>query len=132
MRSYHIDIARHATDAERKWIDNLLSHFDIPGVERTRRGSPRRITPTGIYHIALTRLIALELDTSLRSAVAFAAALLRAEPDEWRVFPGFSFRFDRTAFESAVEARITEAVETVVPAKRGRPPARPVSPSAGS
>lgn len=127
MRSYHIDIARHATDAERKWIDNLLSHFDVAGVERTNRGSPRRITPTGIYHIALTRLIVLELETTLRSAVAFADALMRAESGEVPVFPGFSFKFDRIAFESAVEARITEAVETVVPAKRGRPAARAVA-----
>ena len=131
MRSYHIDIARHATDAERKWIDNLLSHFHIPGVERTQRGSPRRITATGIAHIALIRVIALELDTTLRSPVAFADALMRAELGELQVFPGFSFKFDRASFESAVDARIAEAVESVVPAKRGRPPARGAHPSPG-
>lgn len=122
MRSYHIDIARHVTDAERKWIDNLLSHFDIPGVERSRRGSPRRITATGIYHIALARHIVLELSTTLKAATALAEALLRSNELHLPVFEGLSFRFDRHAFESAVDARIAEAVEMIVPARRGRPP----------
>lgn len=123
MRSYHVDIARHATDAERKWIDNLLSHFDVPGVARSRRGSPRRITTAGIYHIALTRRIVLELSTTLKAATALAQTLLRSDESDLTVFHGLSLRFDRPAFEAGVDARIAEAVEMIVPARRGRPPA---------
>ena len=112
-------------NAERKWIDNLLSHFDVPGVERTQRGSPRRISPVGIYHIALARTIAVELDTTLKPAVALAAGLMRSDGREAAVFNGLFMRFDRRAFESAIDARIAEAVESIVPARRGRPPAQP-------
>lgn len=122
MRTYHVDIARHAADAERKWIDNLLSQFDIPGVERTRRGSARRITPNGIYHIALARYIVLELRTTVRAAVSLAESLMRAPGAEIELFQGFSIRFDRHAFQAAIDARISDAVEAIVPAKRGRPP----------
>lgn len=108
-------------NSERKWIDNLLSHFDVPGVERTQRGSARRIAPVGIYHIALARQIATELDTTLKAAVALAATLLGSDGRAVHVFPGFSVHFDRPAFETAVDARIAEAVESIVPARRGRP-----------
>lgn len=124
MRTYHVDIAGYASAAERKWIDNLLSQFDIPGVERTRRGSARRITPNGIYHIALARYIAIELRTTVRAAVELAESLMRAPEAEVEVFRGLSVRFDRHAFQVAIDARISEAVEAIVPAKRGRPRSR--------
>ena len=122
MISYHIDIARYATQCERKWIDNLLSHFDIPGVERARQGSLRRIAPTGIYHIALSHRIVVELNTTLNTAVALAQALLRTQDGELALSRGLSLKFDRRAFESAIDGRIAEAVEAIVPARRGRPP----------
>ena len=124
MRLYHIDIARHAADAERKWIDNLLSHFDIPGVERRQRGASRRITPTGIYHIALARHVALRFDMSVKSAVGLAKSLMRSDSPEHPIFPGLSLQFDRRQFEAAIDARVIDAVEAVIPARRGRPPTR--------
>ncbi len=124
MRSYHVDIARHAADAERKWVDNLLSHFEIPGVERRQRGASRRITPIGIYHIALARHFALQLDMSVKSAVGLATSLMRSDSQERLIFPGLSLQFDRSQFEAMIDARVVEAVEAVIPARRGRPPAR--------
>ena len=124
MRSYHVDIAEYVTVAERKWIDNILSHFDIPGVVSSRRGSPRRITPTGIYHIALARQITRELNTTLSAAVALAQRLLQSDAGELPVCRGLSLRFDPREFQAAIDLRIAEAVEAVVPARRGRPPKR--------
>lgn len=125
MRHYHIDIARYAADAERKWIDNLLSHFDIDGVERVQRGSARRISTIGIYRIALVRKLVVELDTTVKSAVELSRALLHSEAPKAPVGGGLSLLFDRHAFETAVDARIAEAVESIVPTRRGRPPIAP-------
>lgn len=122
MRSYHVDIAEYVARAERKWIDNLLSHYDVPGVVSATRGSPRRITAIGIYHIALARQIARELNTTLVAAVALAKRILQAEADELPVFEGLALKFDHSAFQAAIDLRIAEAVEAVVPARRGRPP----------
>lgn len=127
MRTYHIDIAAHVASVERKWIDNLLSQFEIPGVERTRRGSSRRISPDGLYHIALTRQLVVELDTTVRSAVSLAGALLHAQTSEIVIFQSLSVRFDGRAYRSVIDARIHEAVEAIVPAKRGRPALRSAS-----
>ena len=122
--SYHIDIAGYVANADRKWVDNLLSHFAVPGVERGRRGSARRVTQMGLYHIALVRVIAREMGAPLKTSVMLATTLLHAESPEVPVFGTLALRFDRDRFQREVDARIAEAVEAIVPARRGRPPAR--------
>lgn len=122
--SYHIDIAGYAADADRKWVDNLLSHFEVPGVERGRRGSPRRVTQVGLYHIALVRAIARELGATLRTSVMLATTLMHTESPELRIIGTLALRLDRDRFQREVDARVAEAVEAIVPARRGRPPGR--------
>lgn len=122
--SYHIDIAGYAADADRKWVDNLLSHFEVPGVEQGRRGSARRVTQVGLYHIALVRVIARELGAPLKTSVVLATTLMHAESPELSVIGTLALRFDRDRFQREVDARVSEAVEAIVPARRGRPPAR--------
>ena len=122
--SYHIDIAGYAAGADRKWVDNLLSHFEVPGVEQGRRGSARHVTQLGLYHIALVRVIARELGAPLKTSVMLATMLLRTESPELPVIGPLALRFDRDRFQREVDARVAEAVEAIVPARRGRPPAR--------
>jgi len=120
-RTYHVDIAQYVAGADRKWVDNLLSHFGIPGVEKAERGVARRIATNGIYHIALVRQLVERLDLGTSAAVTMAGHLL-AEPLGQLSLPvGLELRFDRDAFESDVDRRIADAVESVIPARRGRP-----------
>ena len=77
-RLYHVDIARHVASADHKWVDNLLSHHAIPGVEGGRQGSARRISAEGIEYIALVRLLTQDLELSVARAVRFADRLLAA------------------------------------------------------
>jgi hypothetical protein len=122
--SYHIDIAGYAANTPKKWVDNLLSHFEVPGVQQGRRGSTRRVTQVGLYHIALVRAIARELGVPLRNSVMLATTLMRTKSPELSVFGTLALRFDRELFQRQVDARVAEAVEAIVPARRGRPPTR--------
>ena len=121
-RFYHVDIAAHVADADHKWVDNLLSHFDVPGVDAARQGVARRISASGVFHIALIRRLATDRSTPLERAVALAADLLSADDRDVRISDGLSVRLDRQAFRHAVERRLADAVESIVPARRGRPP----------
>lgn len=105
-------------------MDNLLSHFEIPGVEQGRRGSARRVSQTGLYHIALVRAIAQELGVPIKTSVALATTLMGTGSPELEIFGTLTLRFDRDRFQCDVDARVAEAVEAIVPARRGRPPAR--------
>lgn len=122
-RSYHVDVARHAADAEARWVDNLLARFAIPGIDSGGQGTSRRISSVGIYHIALVARLVRALGIALEPASALAARLMAATPgDPVFVIGELELRFDRAAFVASVDARIAEAVESVVPPKRGRPP----------
>ena len=125
-RDYHVDIAQHAARADAKWVDNLLSHFDIPGVESGRQGTARRVSASGVYHVALVRRLTLDLGLNTARAVSIARQLLAGEVAEphFPVIVGLELRFDRSVFEHSVDLAIAEAVESVSPARRGRPPVR--------
>jgi hypothetical protein len=121
-RSYHIDIAQYVADVDRKWVDNLLSQCHVPGVDRTERGVSRRISTDAIYHIVLAQRLTQGLSMGVAAAVALAGQLLNRSLRDSSLPPGLSFHFDRSVFEADVDRRIAEAVESVMPARRGRPP----------
>lgn len=121
-RHYHIDIARVAAGADRKWIDNLLSAETVSGVESAHQGIARRISTRGIYHIALVHYLNQDLGIAVHRAVPLAERLLTTDATHVG-FPGhLELRLDRAAFQRELDHRIAEAVESTVPARRGRPP----------
>jgi hypothetical protein len=126
-RLYHVDIARFAAKADHKWVDNLLSHFAVPGVERARQGLARRISADGIHHIALIRVITRDLGVSTGTALTLAERLLSENAAKVDVEPGLSLTLDRVSFVRRIDAAIADAVEAVEPARRGRPPTRPAA-----
>src|SRR6185312_7449771 len=121
-RHYHIDIARVAAGSEAKWTDNLLAVADIPGVDSAHRGVARRISTHGIYHIALIRHLNQDLGVAVHQAVLLAGHLLATDANHLSLPGCLELRLDRRAFQREIDARIAEAVETTIPARRGRPP----------
>ena len=121
-RSYHIDVVEHAADAERRWVDNLLARFELPGVESVGQGATRQISNVGVYHVALVSRLVRAMGIALEPASSLAIRLLSAGPGEPIALLGeLRLDFDRSSFIASVDARIAEAVETVVPRRRGRP-----------
>jgi len=120
-RLYHVDIARHAASADHKWVDNLLSHFTIPGVDGGRQGAARRISAEGIEFIALVRLLNRALGLSVASAVKLADRLVNAKSASLSIGAGVSLHLDVNDFRGDVHRAIADAVESVTPVRRGRP-----------
>jgi hypothetical protein len=121
-RIYHLDVARHASGAESRWVENLLTRFPLPGVESPGKGSSRRITNVGIYHVALVSRLVRAMGVSLEPASMLAVRLLAAPTNEpIVVFGDLELRLDRTAFVASVDALIAEAAEATLPRRRGRP-----------
>ena len=120
-RYYHVDIAVFAANTDRRWVDNLLSHFDLPGVDSARQGVARRVSLHGVYHIALTRRL-FDAGVSVEPALRFAARLLTTDANHVELSPGLEIRIERRAFQRDIDDRVAEAVESIVPRRRGRPP----------
>ena len=123
-RVYHVEIARHASGADHKWVDNLLSHHAIPGVQNKKQGVARRITLDGVHHVALISRLNREMGVSVASAVSLAKRLLASESARATVGRGLELQVDRSALEHEVDRRVHEAVEASTPPRRGRPPRR--------
>jgi hypothetical protein len=121
-RVYHVDIARHASGAEARWVENLLTRFALPGVESPGKGTSRRISNVGIYHVALVSRLVRGMGIPLEPASTLASRLLAAPTDEpIVVFSDLELRFDRAGFVASVDALIAEAAELTLPRRRGRP-----------
>ena len=108
--------------ADDRWIDNLLSRFDLPGVDSAGKGTTRRISADGIYHVAMVSKLVESAGLSIEAACRLAMRLLEEPGDSIALCPGVEIRFDRGAFTAAVDAGINEAVETIAVPRRGRPP----------
>jgi hypothetical protein len=124
-RTYHGDIAAVAADCDRKWVDNLLSHFTVVGVESGRQGVARRLSIDAIRTVVLVRALACDTGLSVDHALTTANSLLASS--DGRVAndtPWIALQLDRAAFHAEVDRRVAAAVEAVVPRKRGRPASR--------
>ena len=120
-RFYHIEVAQHAVGADKKWVDNLRSHFEVPGVERARQGIARRISTRGIYHIALIHRLNRELGVSVSSALPLATRLLASHAGRVGVGLWLELEVDLAAMQHSLDRLIEEASEISAPARRGRP-----------
>src|SRR6476661_2626187 len=110
-RHYHIDIAVFAADSDRKWVDNLLSHFDVPGVDTAKQGVARHFSQPAIYHVALTRRLWLEAGMSVEAALLAARRLLSDPAGRLLLARDIELSLDRDAFRAEIDGRIAEAVE---------------------
>lgn len=109
--------------ADSRWIGNLLSRFELPGVDSLGKGSSRRISAVGIYHVALVADLVDSAGLPIEAACRLAARLLNLPAGGTvTVCSGVEVCFDRAAFVAAVDARIGDAVETIAVPRRGRPP----------
>jgi len=124
MPLYNTATAATAIGVSSKWLDNLLSHNDIPGVQSESQGVPRRLSLAAVAHIALTKDLVDLLNVPVSTAVRIAADML-ADPDG-KSLGGSSIRLTMNLdeFRAGVLASLARAVELAPTRRRGRPPKR--------
>ena len=139
-RVYDIAVAALAIGVERKWLDNLTAQHSIPGTEHVARGVARRLSMRTLLTAAIVRDLNRGLGVPVARAVEVATVMLEGEPAaETAVPPGpddsppasrpvltvaesVTLTIDVGRLEREIERRLLEAMETVVPRRRGRPP----------
>jgi hypothetical protein len=116
-------MAALATGMTVKWIDNLLSHYAVPGVVGGRQGRERSISLHGILAIELVRLATQELRMPIGPAVDLVTRLLAADPfaGSVRTSSGIVIDFPIAELERQLRERLVEAVEAAPSVPRGRP-----------
>lgn len=141
-RVYDIAVAALAIGVERKWLDNLTAQHSINGTEHVARGVARRLSMRALLTAAIVRDLNRGLGVPVGRGVAIASAILEArespagaggaqrESDDPHSMPrpalpiaeSLTLVVDAERLEREIERRLLEAMETVVPRRRGRPP----------
>jgi hypothetical protein len=122
MRAYHIGAVSFAADADERWVDNLLTRYDLPGVSRGRRGVSRRISQAALRQVVLVRRLAADLGLPLAMAVRVAAKAI--EHGTARIGEIAELRVDLAALDREIDARLAASADSVIPRPRGRPSKR--------
>jgi hypothetical protein len=121
-RAYTVATAALALDVPSKWVDNILSHHTVPGVEQQRQGVARKLSIDGLLVLALTAFLIQELGAPAPKAIEIAAALLGNE-GRYESPRGLSLILDLAAFQASLLERLEIAVEMAPVPRRGRPAA---------
>jgi hypothetical protein len=121
-RAYTVATAALALDVPAKWIDNILSHYSVPGVAQHRQGVARKLSVEGLLVLALTIFLIQELGTTALRAIGIAELLLRNE-GRYESPRGFSLILNLSTFRTSFFERLENAVERAPVPRRGRPAA---------
>src|SRR6266700_2197399 len=76
QRAYDSKVVALAVGHSFKWIDNLLSQNQLPGVRRERQGVARAITDDGLLAVEITRLLVSHVGIPIARAAAIAARVV--------------------------------------------------------
>jgi hypothetical protein len=136
-RVYDIAVAALAIGVDRKWLDNLTAQHSIPGTEHVARGVARRLSMRTLLTAAMVRDLSRGLGVPVSRGVELAGSILEgdlggplvpplaaaaAPAAHLSVAESIALIVDVGRLEKEIESRLLEAMETVVPRRRGRPP----------
>lgn len=119
-RSYDVGVSSFALKVDRKWLDNLLSQHDVPGVNRSVQGVSRQIPLRSLAIIAVARDLQRHLGLPVGRGIDVGARLIGPAHGHIRLGTAV-LAIDVTAIEKELDHRLVDAMETVVPRHRGRP-----------
>jgi hypothetical protein len=120
-RRYDVAVSALALGIEPKWIDNVLSHFALPGVEQEAQGKSRRLDDRAVLRLAVLIRLQRDLGIPIGKAIPLASQLV----DAGSVVTGdVVVTVDVERLRDSLAAQLANAVEVAVAPVRGRPPQR--------
>jgi len=120
-RAYTVATAALALGLPIKRVDNILSHYSVPGVRQERQGIARRLSVDGLLILALTALLIQDLGIPTHRAIAISEELAKGNGSHTSP-QGLRLQLDLAAFHALLLDRLENAVEIAPVPKRGRPP----------
>jgi hypothetical protein len=120
-RAYTIATVALTLGTSAKWVDNVLSHHGIGGVQRKRQGVSRRLNVEAILVLAIILILIQDLGLPVPHAIDLAEALLLGDGSR-ETAQGLKIALDLDTAREHVFERLESAVEAAPVPRRGRPP----------
>lgn len=109
----------------KKDLDNILSRHSVRGFERGTRGLARRISLDSIEQVAIAIDLARDFSIPISLALAFAEQALASREGVVTSPDGhLAIHADLDRIRKDLHGRLSEAIEYVIPPRRGRPIAK--------
>ena len=123
MRAYTVATTAVALGVSPKWVDNVLSHHQVAGVQRARQGIARRVTPAALLVLDIALRLVRSLGLPLPQALETAGRLIDARESEVALSgtASIQIRADVGALTRELDVRLERAVEISPTPRRGRP-----------
>lgn len=123
MRAYTVAATAAALGVSSKWVDNVLSHHQVPGVHQARQGIARRVTPAALLILDTALRLVRSLGLPLPQALETARRLIDAREGGIALSGATSIqiRADVQTLTDDLNARLERAVEMSPTPRRGRP-----------
>ncbi len=123
MRAYTVATTAVALGVSSKWVDNVLSHHQVPGVYQARQGIARRVTPAALLVLDITLRLVRSLGIPLPQALETAQRLVDAREGSLPLSGAASIqiRADVETLTNDLNGRLEQAVEMSPTPRRGRP-----------
>lgn len=125
MRAVTTGTAAFALGIPKKELDNILSRCDVRGFERGRQGVARRLSQASIEQVALAIDLTRDYSIPVPTALLLAEEALSSR-EGVITSPGghLAIHVDLERIRRDLQAKLAEAIEYVIPPRRGRPPVR--------
>ncbi len=124
MPLYNTATTASALRVTPKWLDNLLSHNDLTGVQSEAQGVSRRLPLSTVMAIALATQLIDQLDIPSSTAVRLAEEMMRKGDGKIALSPQLHLGVALDSLRESVMEQLSHAVETAPSPRRGRPPKR--------
>ena len=124
MRTVTTGTAAFVLGIPKKDLDNVLSGHAVHGCERGTRGLARRISLASIEQVAVAIDLARDFSIPIQTALELAdQALMSREGIITSPDGHLAIHADLDRIRRELHLRLSDAIEHVIPPRRGRPPA---------
>lgn len=125
MRTVTTGTAAFVLGVPKKDLDNILSRHLVRGFERGTRGLARRISLASIEQVAVAIDLARDFSIPIPTALELADRTLVSREGVITSPDGhLAIHADLDRIRRELHQRLSEAIEHVIPPRRGRPPAK--------
>jgi hypothetical protein len=121
-RAYTVATAALTLATTEKWLDNILSHHDVAGIQKQRQGVSRRLSVEAMLGLSVVLLLIQDVGLPTPHTIALADMLIRGG-GRYESSHGLTIVLDLSAVQQRLLERLESAVEAAPVPRRGRPPA---------
>lgn len=124
MRGYTVATTAFALGTNSKWVDNVLSHYRLPGVKQSHQGISRTVSFEAVRILALALQLADRFPNAVAEALELARAVISDSGGVVQLSSALVLTADLPGLDEWLAKRLALAVEAAPIPRRGRPRTR--------